>query len=321
MIKNPTVSVIIPTYNQAKFIDKAIESVLQQTYQDFEIIIINDGSKDNTEEIVKNYSDFRIRYICHKKNLGLSEARNTGIRASRGKYIALLDSDDEFLPEKLDMQVELLRNEPSDVGVVCAWSFNIDKNGHYISKRYLPRKGGYIFEDLLSANYMSVPALLIRRECFEKVGLFDSSLNGQEDWDMWIRIAKYYKFSLIKTLLAKRRIHPNRISYDLERKNVTANRIIKKYMGELKVRQSIHSSHYLYIGFRFCRMGKTRDGRRYLLKAILLYPFCIKCYMYMIGSLFGPKFFLYSVNIVKFLRYKILKFLNKNRKFISNVYW
>jgi len=321
MVKNPTVSVIIPAYNQANFIDKAIESVLRQTYQDFEIIIINDGSKDNTEEIVKNYSDFRIRYICHANNMGVSKARNTGIRASRGDYIALLDSDDEFLPERLGRQVQLLQNKSSEVGVVCSWSYNIDEKGNYISKRYLPKKDGYIYEDLLSTNPISVPTVLIRKECFEKVGLFDNLLDGQEDWDMWIRIAKYYKFSLIKTLLAKRRIHPNRISYDLERKNVTANRIIKKYMGELKVRQSIHSSHYLYIGFRFCRMGKTRDGRRYLLKAISLYPFCIKCYMYMIGSLFGPKFFLYSVNIVKFLRYKILKFLNKNRKFISNAYW
>jgi hypothetical protein len=200
--------------------------------------------------------------------------------------------------------------------IIC----NIDEKGNYISKRCLPKKDGYIYEDLLSANYMSVPALLIRRECFEKVGLFDSSLDGQEDWDMWIRIAKYYKFSLIKIPLAKRRIHPNRISYDLERKNIISNRIMKKYMGELKVRQSIHSKHYFYIGLRFCRMGKTKEGRRYLLKAISLYPFCIKCYILIIGSLFGPKFFLYSVNMVKLLRNKILKFLNKNRKFISNVY-
>jgi glycosyltransferase involved in cell wall biosynthesis len=320
MIKTPKVSVIIPAYNQANFIDKAIESVLRQTYQDFEIIIINDGSKDNTEEIVKNYSDFRIRYICHANNMGVSEARNTGIRASRCDCIALLDSDDEFLPVKLDMQTKLLRNEPSDVGVVCAWSLNMDKKGNYISKRCLPKKGGYIFEDLLSTNYMSVTTLLIRRECFEKVGLFDSSLDGQEDWDMWIRIAKYYKFSLIKIPLAKRRIHPNRISYNLEKKVITAKRIIKKHINELKIRRNIHSRHYLYIGFRLCRIGKTKEGRRYLLKAISLYPFCIKCYIYMIGSLFGPKFFLYSVNIVKFLRYKILKFLNKNRKFISNEY-
>ena len=308
MVTSPKVSVITPVYNQAQFIDKAIESVLKQSYQDFEIIVVNDGSTDNTEATVKGFIDFRIRYICHSDNRGISAARNTGIRASRGEYIALLDADDEFLPERLGKQVKLLQNKSSDIGVVCAWSFNVDKNGNYISKRCLPKKDGYIYEDLLSTNPISVPTVLIRRECFEKVGLFDSSLDGQEDWDMWIRIAKYYKFSLIKTLLAKRRIHPNRISYDLERKNITANRIIKKYMGELKVRQNILSSHYLYIGFRFCRMGKTKDGRRYLLKAISLYPFCIKCYIYMISSLFGPKFFLYSVNIAKLLRYKVLKF-------------
>lgn len=114
------------------------------------------------------------------------------------------------------MQVKLLRNEPFDVGMVCAWSFNMDKNGDCISKRNLPRKEGYIFEDLLSTNPISVPTVLIRKECFKKIGLFDSSLDGQEDWDMWIRIAKYYRFVLIKIPLAKRRIHPNRISYNLE---------------------------------------------------------------------------------------------------------
>jgi len=102
MIKNPTISVIIPTYNRANFIDVAIKSVLNQSYQDFEIIIVDDGSTDNTEEIVKNFNDFRINYFFHKFNQGISAARNTGIKACQGKYIAFLDSDDEWLPEKLD---------------------------------------------------------------------------------------------------------------------------------------------------------------------------------------------------------------------------
>lgn len=315
MVKSPEVSVIIPVYNQAQFIDKAIKSVLKQSYQDFEIIVINDGSTDNTEAIVKGFIDFRIRYICHKNNSGVSEARNTGIRLSRGKYIALLDADDEFLPEKLDMQVKLLRNEPFDVGMVCAWSFNMDKNGDCISKRNLPRKEGYIFEDLLSTNPISVPTVLIRKECFKKIGLFDSSLDGQEDWDMWIRVAKYYKFSLIKIPLAKRRIHPNRISYNLEKKVITAKRIIKKHINELKIRRNIHSKHYFYIGFRFCRMGKTKEGRRYLQKAISLNPFCIRYYICIFGSLFGPKCFIFFVDIIKYLKYRTSKFTNKIRKF------
>ncbi len=316
MVTSLKVSVIIPVYNQAQFIDKAIESVLKQSYQNFEIIVVNDGSTDNTEAIVKGFIDFRIRYICHSDNRGISAARNTGIRASRGEYIALLDADDEFLPEKLDMQVKLLQSEPSDVGVVCAWSFNMDKDGNYISKRYLPRKEGYIFEGLLSTNYMSVPALLIRRECFEKVGLFDSSLDGQEDWDMWIRIAKYYKFSLIKIPLAKRRIHPNRISYHLEKKVITARRIIKKHINELKIRRNIHSKHYFYIGRRYCYMGKMGIGRRYICKAISFYPFYIYYYILIFVSLFGSKCFLCFLNVIRFLKNKTLKFINKNRKFI-----
>ena len=150
-------------------------------------------------------------------------------------------------PEKLMLQVERLEKISSDVGVVCAWSFNMDEHGKVFSKRFLPKKEGYIFEHLLSTNPMSVPTLLIRKECFEKVGLFDSLLDGQEDWDMWMRIAKYYQFSLIKIPLAKRRIHSNRMSYRLDKKVVTAQRIIKKHIDKFKIRRSIYSRHYFYI--------------------------------------------------------------------------
>ena len=116
MVRNPIVSVIIPTYNRAHLIDKAIKSVLNQTYQDFEIIVVDDGSTDNTNEVLKNFTDSRIHYIFHTSNLGVSAARNTGIKTSQGEYIALLDSDDDWLPEKLDKQVDVLQNESSEVG-------------------------------------------------------------------------------------------------------------------------------------------------------------------------------------------------------------
>ena len=118
MINHPTISVIIPTYNRAHLIGKAVKSVLSQTYQDFEIIVVDDGSTDNTEEIVKSFTDYKIYYICHKHNRGASAARNTGIKASRGEYIAFLDSHDEWLPEKLDKQIKTFNSESSEVGVV-----------------------------------------------------------------------------------------------------------------------------------------------------------------------------------------------------------
>jgi len=318
MIQPPIVSVIIPTYNRAYLIDKAINSVLSQTYRDYEIIVIDDASTDNTREVVESFTDSRINYIFHANNLGVSAARNTGIKASRGKYIALLDSDDEWLPEKLEKQVVILHNESSEVGVVCSWQFNIKDNDEYICKGCLPKKEGFIYEYLLSKNYLSVPTVLIRKECFEKVGLFDDLLNGQEDWDMWIRISKYYKFVLIKIPLVKRRLHPGQISNNLEAKIITAQTILEKYSKELQSRAYANSKHHFYIGNRLCHMGKTKEGQIFLVKAILLCPFCIRYYICMLGSLLGPKHFIYFVKIKRYLTRMIVKYIGKIRKTILN---
>jgi len=130
--KNPTVSVIISTYNRAHLIGRAIQSVLNQTYQDFEVIVVDDGSTDNTEEIVKSFNDPRIRYIRHEKNKGAAAARNTGIKAARGKYIAFQDSDDEWLPEKLEKQMKVFENAPPEAGVVYTDMQRINEDGeHY----------------------------------------------------------------------------------------------------------------------------------------------------------------------------------------------
>jgi len=315
MIKNPTVSVIIPTYNRANLIEKAIKSALKQTYKDFEIIVVDDGSIDNTEEIVKDFTDFRIHYICHKHNQGVSAARNTGIKTCRGEYIAFLDSDDEWLPGKLDKQIKVLQSESSEVGVVHSDLLYIDENGKNMNKLRNPKKGGYIYEDLLGKNCVGPPStLLIKKECFNRVGLFDNLLNAQEDWDMYIRIAKYYKFTFIKIPLVKYRKHPSQISRNLEVKTVSANRILVKYTKELEKRPGAHSKHYFYIGNRFCHMGKTKEGQRYLLKAILLYPFCIRYYICIFGSLFGPKCFIYFVNIKRYLTSLPMKYAGKIRK-------
>lgn len=321
MVKNPTVSVIIPVYNQVNFTNKAIKSVLKQTYQDFEIIVIDDGSTDNIEETVKSFNNFKIRYICHTNNQGVAAARNTGIRASRGKYIALLDSDDEWLPEKLDKQIKILQDGSPELGAVYSDLLFIDANSKNINKlrNSNPKKEGYIYEDLLGENHVGPPStFLIRKECFHKVGLFDDSLNTMDDWDMWIRIAKYYRFFLIKIPLVKYRLHSNQFSKNLGVKNIVANRILVKYANELEIRRGAHSKHYFHIGNRFCHMGKTKEGQRCLCKAISLYPFCIRYYICMFGSLFGPKCFIYFVKIKRCLTRIIRKHIGKIRKINSN---
>ena len=136
----PKISVVIPTYNRAHLIKKAINSVFEQTYQDFEIVIIDDGSKDNTEEIVKSINDGRIRYIKHEKNKGEAGARNTGIENSKGEYIAFLDTDVTWSKDKLEKQLNILESSPADVGVVFTGVEFIDYKTQEVVSRWIIRE-------------------------------------------------------------------------------------------------------------------------------------------------------------------------------------
>jgi glycosyltransferase involved in cell wall biosynthesis len=303
MVKNPTVSVIIPTFNRANLIEKAIKSVLKQTYQDFEIIVVDDGSIDNTEEIIRGFKDKRVKYIKkYKKNRGISVARNIGIKVARGKYIALLDSDDEWLPEKLNKQMKIFESESSEVGVVYTGDYYVNEKDKEIKKVHIPRKKGYIYEDLLKAEGgLYVSTVLVKKECFAKVGLFDENFPAREDLDMWIRIAKYYKFRYVKDLLVVCRTHLNQITTNSEALIEGVKRIQMKYIKELRERPYSYSIRFFYLGNKLCHIGKIREGQRYFIKAILIYPFCVKYYIYMLSSFFGIKGYFFIAKIRRYL--------------------
>ena len=183
----PTVSVIIPAYNQGHYLGKAIRSVLTQTFADFEIIVVDDGSTDNTRQVARSFSDSRMRYI-HQQNAGLSAARNTGIRHATGAFLTYLDSDDLFLPEKLAILLAKFNAEP-ELGFVAGQAVLIDENdrriGEIFDKR-LPEDSA----QLLLGNPLHVGSVMVRREWQERVGFFDETLRSYEDWDMWLRLAK-----------------------------------------------------------------------------------------------------------------------------------
>lgn len=181
------VSVIIPAYNQGHYLDKAIQSVLDQTYQNFEIIVVDDGSTDNTADVAQSFSDPRIRYI-YQENSGLSAARNTGIHRATGEYISFLDSDDLFLPEKLELLVSKLEDAP-ELGLVAGQAILIDENGQSLGEVFnkkLPKDP----TRLLLANPLHVGSVMLRREWQETAGFFDETLRSYEDWDMWLRLAR-----------------------------------------------------------------------------------------------------------------------------------
>jgi glycosyltransferase involved in cell wall biosynthesis len=189
--------VVIPTYNRAGLIGRSVQSVLGQTFGDFELIVVDDCSADSTEEVVRGFRDGRIKYVRHGENRGGSAARNTGIRLARGRYVAFQDSDDEWMPEKLKKQVEALRGSPPDICAVYTGFWKVDGGGRtYIPPEHV-RKEGDILGDLLRENYVSTQCLMARKECLEGVGLFDEAMPRLQDWELAIRLAERYRFRCV----------------------------------------------------------------------------------------------------------------------------
>ncbi|MBI4712895.1 MAG: glycosyltransferase [Planctomycetes bacterium] len=210
----PKVSVIIPTYNRAHLISEALESVFSQTYKNYEVIVVNDGSTDNTEEILNPYLE-RIKYI-YKDNGGVASAKNTGINNSTAPYIAFLGSDDLWLPNKLETQVQYLEKHPESA-MVFSWAeaFENDARGNRIRKFDLKYTDDDLsFRKLLRGNFIPDLTALFRRECLAKVGPFNEELKYGEDHEFWLRLVRHYPLARINSILALYRIHPaNLIKY------------------------------------------------------------------------------------------------------------
>jgi glycosyltransferase involved in cell wall biosynthesis len=207
----PKVSVIIPTYNRAYFLKEAIESVLKQTYPHFELLIIDDGSEDETATVVSRYQDKRIRYLFIPHQ-GVSKARNVGIKEARAKLIAFLDSDDLWLPKKLELQVKFFQNRPD--ALICQTEEIWIRYGRRVNpKKYHKKPSGMIFKESLRRCLISPSAVMMRRELFERVGLFDESMPACEDYDLWLRVtARYPVYLLPEPLVIKRGGHSDQLS-------------------------------------------------------------------------------------------------------------
>jgi glycosyltransferase involved in cell wall biosynthesis len=196
-----SVSVIIPAYNRAHVIGRALRSVLSQDYDDFEIIVIDDGSSDSISQVVAGMGDPRIRLIRHQANRGAAAARNTGIRAARGTHIAFLDSDDEWLPSKLRLQLDALAAEPAAAGV--ASGFLLRRGPDMSVQAIVPRMFKPLAMRLMWGCDLSPGAtLLCRRDCFCRIGYFDEDLHRLEDWDWLLRFAHVYELTMVHMPLA-----------------------------------------------------------------------------------------------------------------------
>ncbi|HJD55965.1 MAG TPA: glycosyltransferase [Rickettsia endosymbiont of Pyrocoelia pectoralis] len=205
--KIPTVSVIIATYNRDKFIGEAVQSILNQTYKDFEIIIVDDGSNDSTKEIIASLKDPRINYY-YQENKGRSKARNKALELARGKYITFLDSDDLYLPNKLEIQVDYMEKN-SDIYMIYTSAYCIDEVGNSLKHKYEAKTSGRIYKDIafFVPVTITLPTVMVRREVFEKAGNFDEVMYRFEDTDMWRRISKHYEIGAISEFTCKLRTH------------------------------------------------------------------------------------------------------------------
>lgn len=274
---NPTVSVIIPTYNRAHLIERAIKSVLNQTYRDFELIIVDDGSTDNTAKVVKSFNDGRIKYIKQQKNKGGSAVRNIGIKAASGKYIAFLDSDDEWLSNKLNKQIDCLAKCSDLVGAVYCSHYIQDDSLGYMRKASLSElKRGNIYNFLLNGWCPSSTSFfMLAVRIFEKSGLFDESLLSFQDYDLWIRVAQHYDFDFVdEPLVIKHQHLGSQVAKDLEPRMKGLElffekwgNIIKKEAGEEafnNIRRKHVSAIYQNAIFDNLLASQRREAMKYL---------------------------------------------------------
>jgi glycosyltransferase involved in cell wall biosynthesis len=214
-IVKPKVTVAIPAYNAMAYLPATLQSVLQQSYRDFEVIIVNDGSSDEIEQWFTSIKDPRVRLIS-QTNKGLAGARNTGVKNAIGEYIALLDADDLWEKTKLEKQVKILEENP-EITLVYSWASFIDEKGKCIGKLHTWDAEGQIWEKLLPRNPILPSSAIIRLSCFDRVGLFDENLISYiEDWDMWLRITKNYPVRVIKQPLTYYRLRPSSVSKNWE---------------------------------------------------------------------------------------------------------
>lgn len=283
------VSVILPTYNCARFLQESVGSILSQTYHPYEIIVVDDGSTDNTKEVLQTFMP-RIKYLPFEQNKGLPKARNIGIQSARGAYIAFIDADDLWFPEKLQTDIEYFTQHP-DTGMLYSRHLNIDEKGAVFdgtTKNRLP--SGDIFLQLFSEqNFIISSSVVARKEVFETTGLFDEQFVNCQDWDMWLRIAFSFKVAGINKPLVKYRHNPHSLSKNRENVLKYQRQVIDKTYAAFKdatdgISEKLYHKrlalHYAKAGRYYVRIGNKRLAHENFRMALKYDPFNLRTVRY-----------------------------------------
>ena len=273
----PTVSVIIHTYNNEKFIAETVESVLNQTYKDYEIIVVDDGSVDGTHDALLPYMQ-KIRYH-YKENGGIASAKNTGIRLSQTEFIAFLDHDDLWVPDKLKLQMECFNGNPQ-VGLVYA-KYTSFRDGKEL--RTKPEKGysGWIFKELLSKSFIQTSTVMVKKECLDAVGPYDESFSLGDEYDMFLRISKKFQCGFIDKGLTKYRVHDANASKNdflFDKENLGVYKKIYNNFTDLngeekKILRKRIAGYSMKVAEGLYRLGKLEESKKYQKEAHDYLPF------------------------------------------------
>ncbi|KPQ27041.1 MAG: Glycosyltransferases involved in cell wall biogenesis [Marinobacter excellens HL-55] len=227
----PLISIITPTFNREHTITLAVESVLAQSYKHWELLIIDDGSQDGTRERLSRYlEDDRIHYYF-QDNQGQSIARNLALQRARGAFICFLDSDDLWVPEKLERQVTLMKDHP-EVDVLHSDEIMIDEQGRELSRKNMRRYSGRIARQMLVDNSVSINTVMARRECFDDMGGFSGRYGVADDYDIWLRFSARYTFLYVPEYWGYYRVMPDQISSDKERRFAANENIVRDFIEE-----------------------------------------------------------------------------------------
>jgi glycosyltransferase involved in cell wall biosynthesis len=283
----PHVSVIIPTYNRSQFLAGALTSVLGQSYKDLEILVIDDGGTDDAAAVVAGFHGAPIRYLRHDHRRGSAASRNTGIRHATGEYIAFLDDDHEWYPEKLMRQMQCMLASPAEVGGVYTGCFIIERSTGKIRDQVVPGARGDVHQALLAGNCIgSASSMLMRRSCINEAGCFDEGLPSFYDYDLWLRAGRKYQFECIREPQLKYYVDGNEIGTNSEAFARGLELMFKKY-GESPAFRRKCSAYYLRLGVQLCETRQFNAGRKALVRAARLQPLVAEPYLYLLLAVLG----------------------------------
>ena len=272
------ISIIMAAYNHAGYIAKAIHSVLAQTWQDFELIVVDDGSTDATGQVVSQFSS-PVRYI-HQQNRGQGGARNRGIASARGEFICFLDDDDLWEPEYLATVIAVFQQQP-DIDALYTGFRMIDGED-----RVLPQTGSHVvpphqmYDALIRGGWFPPLVVTVRKSCLDQVGPLDESLRGHDDWDLWLRIAQGHVFRGIPEALARYRVHAGGLSSDVQHMTEDRLKVVRNHFGPPDgeaatwptVKRRAYAYAYRLAAFEFSMTGKSDEAWGYLERAVCVWP-------------------------------------------------